>query len=357
MGQTNQTRIQPEQRERDLADRALNTLRALDLTALIAEAELIARHPNNAPQPDLKVTLGRKAKKATYLAEVRRTLRPATLGPLLLRLREWKQPTLLLTDYVTAAMAKMLREANIAFADTVGNAYVEMEGAYLYVIGNVPKPLPRAEKINRAFQPAGLRIVFALICQPELVELPTRELAARLQVANGTVGRVLEDLAHLGFVTTMGRRNRRLHNVRDLLERWATIYPAQLRPTLIRRRLKAKIAEWWRQEKFGNDVVLGGEPAAARLTNYLKPGAVTLYVRPEPKPLNELIVHHHLRPDENGDVEVLEVFWPEELPTDEPGLVPTPLIYADLLATGDARCIETAKLLYDEYLARRLTKT
>jgi hypothetical protein len=357
MGHARQQTIPPVQQERDLADRALDTLRALDLTALIAEAEPFAKHPNKTPQPDLKVTLGRKAKKATYLAEVRRTLRPATLGPLLLRLREWKQPTLLLTDYVTPAMAQMLREANIAFADTVGNAYVEMEGAYLYVIGNVPKQPPRAEKINRAFQPAGLRIVFALICQPELIELPTRELAARLQVANGTVGRVLEDLAHLGFVTTIGRRNRRLHNVRDLLERWAMMYPAQLRPTLIRRRLNAEVTEWWKQEEFENGVALGGEPAAARLTKYLKPGTVTLYVRPEPKPLNELIVRHHLRTDANGNVEVLEAFWPQEIPTDEAGLVPTPLIYADLLATGDARCIETAKLLYDEYLARRLAKT
>jgi hypothetical protein len=28
------------------------------------------------------------------------------------------------------------------------------------------------------------------------------------------------------------------------------------------------------------------------------------------------------------------------------------LIYADLLATSDARCIETAQMLYDRYLAR-----
>jgi hypothetical protein len=61
--------------------------------------------------------------------------------------------------------------------------------------------------------------------------------------------------------------------------------------------------------------------------------------------------------DANANVKVLEAFWPKEIPTDEPGLVPTPLIYADLLATGDARCIETTKLLYDEYLARRFAKT
>jgi hypothetical protein len=357
MGHTRTQTIRPDQREHDLADRALDTLRALDITALVVAKEPRIAAGKATTQPDLTVILGRKTKKATYLAEVRRTLRPATLGPLLLRLRDWKQPTLLLTDYVTPTMAQMLRDADVAFADTVGNAYLHLDGAYIYVIGNVPKQLPRAERVNRAFQPAGLRIVFALICQPELIELPTRDLAERLHVANGTVGRVLEDLAHLGFVTTIGRRDRRLHNLRELLERWAMVYPAQLRPTLVRRRLNAEVAEWWKKEKFGHGVELGGEPAAARLTKYLKPGTVTMYVRPEPKPLNELIVRHRLRTDANGTVEVLETFWPQEIPTDQAGLVPTPLIYADLLATGDARCIETAKLLYDEYLARRLAKT
>jgi hypothetical protein len=31
-------------------------------------------------------------------------------------------------------------------------------------------------------------------------------------------------------------------------------------------------------------------------------------------------------------------------------------VYADLLATGDARCIETAKMIYDAYVARPLTE-
>jgi hypothetical protein len=53
---------------------------------------------------------------------------------------------------------------------------------------------------------------------------------------------------------------------------------------------------------------------------------------------------------------VLEAFWPAEIGVDEPGLAPTPLIYADLLAAGDARSIETAKLVYDDYLARRFTQ-
>jgi hypothetical protein len=40
----------------------------------------------------------------------------------------------------------------------------------------------------------------------------------------------------------------------------------------------------------------------------------------------------------------------------EKGLVPPLLIYADLMATGDARAIEAAEIIYDKYIARLVRK-
>ncbi len=337
--------------ERALVERALDPLRNLGV-----EARVDRQQPKD-PRVDYTAILRRGAKRTAVQIEAKRALRPGTLGPVLLRLRGLKPPALLLTDYVTPQMAKLLREAGVAFADTAGNAYLEFAGNILYVTGNTPKQRPRAEKVVRAFQATGLRVVFALLCAPELVARPTRELAAMLGVANGTVARVVDDLAHLGFLTTIGRRERQLHNLRGLLERWVMMYPVHLRPTLLRRRLTTEELDWWKNAKFDPPhVVLGGEPAADRLTHYLKPGTITLYTRGEPRPLNEIIARHRLRTDPAGEVEVLEAFWPAELLAEQTGLAPTPLIYADLLATGDARCIETAKLVYDDYLARRFTQ-
>jgi hypothetical protein len=337
--------------ERALVERALDTLRKLGI-----ETKIARERPTNR-RVGYTATLHRGAKKAPYQIEAQRTLRPATLGPVLLRLQNLKPPALLLTDYATPQIAKLLRDAGIAFADAAGNAYLEFAGNVFFVVGNPPAQQLRAEKVIRAFQPAGLRVVFALLCAPELIIRPTRELAAQLGVANGTVGRVIDDLTHLGFITTTGRRARRLHDLKGLLERWVMMYPAQLRPTLLRRRLAAAAHDWWKTEDFDpRHVILSGEPAADRLTQYLKPERITLYVRGEPRPLNEIIARHRLRTDPAGNIEVLEAFWPADIPTDQPGLAPTPLIYADLLATGDARCIETAKRVYDDYLARRFKK-
>jgi hypothetical protein len=341
----------PPGAKRALVERALDTLRCLGVEARVEPAQLRHRHV------DYTATLRRGTKRAPFQIEVKRALRPATLGPVLLRLQGLKPPALLLADYVTPQMATLLRDAGIAFADAAGNAHLEFAGNIIYVTGNAPEQRPRAEKVVRAFQATGLRVVFALLCAPELVTRPTRELAAMLDVANGTVGRVIDDLAHLGFVTTAGKRDRRLHNLKDLLERWVMMYPVHLRPTLLRRRLTTDEPNWWKNERFdARNVVLGGEPAADRLTQYLKPGTVTLYARGEPRPLNEIVARHGLRTDPAGEVEVLEAFWPADIAGEKPGLAPTPLIYADLLATGDTRRIETAKLIYDGYLARRFTQ-
>jgi hypothetical protein len=330
---------------------ALDTLRNLGV-----EVRVDRERPKDG-RAHYTATLRRGGKRALFQIEAKRALRPGTLGPVLLRLHGLKPPALLLADYVTPQMAKLLRDAGIAFADAAGNAYVEFGGNILYVTGNAPEQTPRREKVVRAFQATGLRVVFALLCAPELVTRPTRELAAMLGVANGTVGRVIDDLAHLGFVTTIGKRDRRLHNLKELLERWVMMYPVHLRPRLLRRRLTTDEPNWWKNEKFDpRHVVLGGEPAADRLTQYLKPGTVTLYARGEPRPMNEIVARHRLRTDPAGEVEVLEAFWPAEIAGEKPGLAPTPLIYADLLATGETRRIETAKLIYDDYLARRFTQ-
>jgi hypothetical protein len=337
--------------EHALVEPALDTLRNLGVAARVDRKRLTDRRVNYA------ATLHRGAKCTRVQIEVKRGLRPSTLGPVLLRLKDLKPPALLLTDYVTPQMAQLLRNAGIAFADTAGNAYLEFAGDIFYVTGNTPEHRPRAEKVVRTFQATGLRVLFALLCVPEFVARPTRELAAMLGVANGTVGRVIDDLTHLGFLTTIGRRDRRLHNLKGLLERWVMMYPVHLRPTLLRRKLTTNQSDWWKNETFDPlHVVLGGEPAADRLTNYLKPGTITLYARDHPRPLNDIVARHRLLTDPEGEVEVLEAFWPAEIAADSPGLTPTLLIYADLIAKGDARCIETAKLVYDDYLARHFTQ-
>lgn len=57
-----------------------------------------------------------------------------------------------------------------------------------------------------------------------------------------------------------------------------------------------------------------------------------------------------MRLDPNGNTEVLQAFW--NLPADEKhaDVVPPLLAYADLMATEDRRNLETARLIYEQFL-------
>ena len=110
----------------------------------------------------------------------------------------------------------------------------------------------------------------------------------------------------------------------------------------------------------------GGEPAAALLTHHLRPEVLTIYGEKLPQ---KLLVGQRLRaiaPRDaglrNAHVELRRRFWGQGLTARlealgiAPTTVPPVLIYADLLATGDARCIETAEILYEQIIARLLER-
>ena len=64
------------------------------------------------------------------------------------------------------------------------------------------------------------------------------------------------------------------------------------------------------------------------------------------------MIKNRLKKDVNGDIELLSTFWDFEYPWQYKELAPPLLIYADLMATANDRNIKTAKMIYDEYLAR-----
>jgi hypothetical protein len=123
--------------------------------------------------------------------------------------------------------------------------------------------------------------------------------------------------------------------------------PIVLRPRLVLGRYRTEKLDWWNTidaAKYGS--LIGGEPAGGRMTKYLRPSSATFYAeRVDPR----LIADLHLRADEDGNVEILRRFWAFD--GEDSALTPAPLVYADLMATGDGRCIETAKLVYDRLFA------
>jgi hypothetical protein len=302
------------------------------------------------------VRIIRGKQNLVYPFELRHALQPATLGIALQRLERLGKKALLITDYVTPALADELKAHRIAFLDTAGNAYIE-DGALLIWVKGQKRQKPNTPYVaGRAFQPTGLQILFTLLCNPGAVNRPYRDLGKMAGVAHGTVGWVIPDLQQQGFVRDLNgkRGTRRLFQQERLIALWADAYARTLRPRTLLGRYYVNTLDGWQDWPLAeHGAQWGGEPAAALLTDYLRPGELTVYAEKMPARLAaQMKFLKEPAPGHTAVVEVRKRFWDFPGEPAHPELVPPLLVYADLLATGDARCIETAKMIYDTHVTR-----
>jgi hypothetical protein len=190
-----------------------------------------------------------------------------------------------------------------------------------------------------------MKVVFAQLCRPELAETNYRNLAKAAQVALGTVGPVLEDLENRGYLVQ--REKRVLRNTKKLMDEWVARFPDALRLKLLRNRYQADAGLLLALDLRKLNAYWGAEVAAQRLTGYLKPEQFTIYQRGNEK---TLLAQARVRLDPNGNTEILQTFWNFADDPKHPDLVPPLLAYADLMATQDGRNLETARLLYEQFL-------
>lgn len=295
---------------------------------------------------DAVLELIRDRRKHRFLVKVKAVDRFETPALIKAKGEAHGKPTLLVAPYITREVAERCRQLHLPFVDTAGNAFLEVPGLLVYVVGNT-KPAKLHHNRFRALNPAGLQIAFALGCRPTLVQTTYREIAARAGVALGTVGPVMKDLENRGYLQFKKKADRRFINPERMIEEWITHYPVTLRPKLNPRRFKAE-TEHLQHVNLPPNAYWGGEPAAEKLTRYLKPAQFTIYAR---EPIAKLVAAARMRADPGGNVEVLDTFWYFDADTAFPDVVPPLLAYADLLATHDDRNAEAARMIYEQRIA------
>jgi hypothetical protein len=299
---------------------------------------------------DIVEVIAPGARPVRFAGLARPALRADTLGAVVDLAGGLPYPPLLAAPHVNPQAAERARELGVAFVDLAGNAHLRGPGLYVFVTGQRPVAKAGRPRATQAFTPAGLRVVFALLLDPRLLTATYREIGAAAEVALGTVAAVLEGLVEGGHLTPEGTAERRLLAPQQLAEEWVLLYPLRLRPKLVVGRFTAPDPEWWQTARIDpRRAVWGGEVAADRLTGRLKPGRQTLYVWGPP---DEILLANRLRPDERGEVEILEAFWrPAEKGDTVPAEVAPPILaYADLMGTGDLRNVEVARLVRERHL-------
>jgi len=338
------SRAGPYEQETRLVEDALN---ALERKTGIA-GRLLELHPTVAPayEADAIIALTIAGKAQHFIVECKsNTDRKSIISMVVDRFHDLQEPAVLIAPYVSREMAEYCVSLDLQFIDTQGNAFIRT-GGYIHVTGERSESGWKPRQAKGTTNSAGLRIVFALLGIPGLLSAPYRDIVKSAGVSLGAVSATFLDLVERGYILDPKHtRERRFLDSRRLLDEWAINYPAVLRPKLNPQRFSAPDPEWWRNVHAENmGAVWGGEVAAERITNYLKPETQALYVEPlrRRECMSELIKGFRLRPDPQGPVEILDKFWNFPHETE---IAPSLLVYADLMATLDPRNKEVAQMI------------
>ncbi len=334
--------------EPTILDRAIEAFQQTTRIRLELERPAMAMD-KTAPDALLHLRMPNGRTVGPWAIEVKRRLDRANLGQIMLQTRRMEFPTLIATEYVNPKMGETLFERNIPYIDTAGNALINFEDVFVYITGRKVTVGQRKTKApTRAFRTAGLKLILALLNDQPLLNAKYRQIADVTGVALGTITNVFNDLGELGFLQTVGR-HRRLRKFDELVHKWADAYIETTRQKLVIGKYTGAGADQWPDmnlEQLG--AWWGGEIAAAKITGYLRPETTTIYVNP---PAGRVQAKLKLRKDPDGNIELLKAFWPPELNATREGCAPFIVVYADLLAIGDDRTIETARMLYEKYIA------
>ncbi|QQD22788.1 hypothetical protein GJQ54_13835 [Oceanospirillaceae bacterium ASx5O] len=259
-------------------------------------------------------------------------------------------------DQISPAQATKFREAGIQYLDASGNAFIHQHGLHIVVIGKkravaAPnrKQLPAKIKTGKAFQPAGLKVIFALLADPELARASLRTIADRAGVSLGSVSTIIKDLAAHEYLVGSGNQQE-LIKTSQLANRWTELYPYSIRDKAHIGRFTAQTPDWWQALPPDVDHQISGEIAALKLTGYLNPKDGILYAEEAQLPaLMKAGRLRQLKTDEKPAfiIDIYRPFWKVD---SAKHIAPELIVVSDLLSTNDPRNVDAARRVMNEYL-------
>ena len=264
---------------------------------------------------------------------------------------------LLLAPHVRPQQAAVLERAEIDYLDLAGNAHLQAPGLFVHVEGrHPPKELVTAP--GRP-QKGWIKTAMAILIRPELANAPYRVLAERADVALGTVGGCMNDLAVRGLLLD-AKDGRRVADRQALVALWVQAYTEGLRPKLKERRLQVRAEEkqeiWKRLETVlrAQQWALTGADAAERRTHFFRAEETEIYAPlralEDRETQKALVAQPAVR---GGNLLVIEPPGPLAIPDQLDGglpVAPDLLAYAELRYRGTGQALEAAELLLPKVL-------
>ncbi len=303
-----------------------------------------------------------------YLVEEKRHLRHQDVGVVVDQLNRRRADLppdhvddrlLLLAPHVRRQQAAALERAGIDYLDLAGNAHLQAPGLFVHVEGRQPpkEPAPAPGRPQKGW----IKAIMALLIRPELVNAPYRVLAAQADVALGTVGGGMNDLATRGILLD-GKDGRKVRDRQALVALWVQAYVEGLRPKLRERRLQVRAddkQEIWRRlqtvmAERAQPWALTGADAAERRTHFFRAEETEIYAplrALEDRDTQKALVAQPAA--RGGNLLIIEPPGPLAMPGDcelDFPVAPDLLVYAELRYRGTEQALAAAELLLPRVL-------
>ena len=258
-----------------------------------------------------------------FACEVKTQVSKANYNLVLQQMRrlkeEVKMPLLLVSRYIAPDVFERFSAEGISVADSCGNCRIV--AAPLFININGQKSMPIKQSRGKAFNETGLKAVFYFLLDDGNINQPYRQIS---------------DNTGLSLGTSI------LKNKQALLDTWQVHFNQTLKPKLLLKTMEfvdSDTRKDWELIALPDGVCWGGEGGAYLTSKYLIPEQFDIYTE---VPSINLMMTRKMRFDENGRINVYQKFWRSQ---HDEHVAPKILIYADLMGSGNSRCIEAAQRL------------
>ncbi|WP_344851414.1 type IV toxin-antitoxin system AbiEi family antitoxin [Pedobacter jeongneungensis] len=330
-------------------------LPALDRLTEIAgiTAKILSYPSGRGKNSDAVIELIKGQQTSILEADVKTEVRTATLDNIILRQDQTDGRRILIAKYIPTPMKEELRKHSICYIETSGNCYIETRSMFI-LVSDQKTAQPKFNEDTKLWAPAGIKFLFAVLQEPEILNTSYRNMAYASGVALGNVGNFITEMKRDGYIimgTRLGQPTLILENKTAILDKWADMYRTVLRPKQLvgkfRFAKKEDRTNWHEHTTQYDDILWGGETAGEILTGHLVPEIYTIYSNSD---RFELMKRLRLVPATNGDVEILRPFWNQDTAELGHGTVPPMLAYAELISSLDSRNREIALRIKEKYV-------
>ena len=150
--------------------------------------------------------------------QVKNEVRPQSVTSFIHQ-KDKKIPLLIASKYITPKAKNILKENNINYIDSFGNAFIHFKNLKIFIEQGNAKPT--VSNYSNILTQASAQVIFQLLKNPAQINETQRYLAHTSKVSLGSVSKCMKALLDEGFVVKWNKEEKyQLVRREELLEKW-----------------------------------------------------------------------------------------------------------------------------------------